>query len=99
SSSIRVARWWCPCSPTRTGATSSSWRGRSGGSRSGWWRNGNESGGWWIVARGPIHDPPSTIHQQGAPRMPVWLIPISLFWILAAVYLGGFNISIIGGGG
>jgi len=31
--------------------------------------------------------------------LPVWLIPISLFWILAAVYFGGFNISIVGGSG
>ena len=31
--------------------------------------------------------------------MPIWLIPISLFWILAAVYFGGFNISIVGGSG
>lgn len=28
-----------------------------------------------------------------------WLVPISLFWILAALYLGGAPIRIEGGGG
>ena len=28
-----------------------------------------------------------------------WLIPISLFWTLAALYLGGAKINIEGGGG
>lgn len=28
-----------------------------------------------------------------------WLIAISLFWLLSAVYLGGLNVEIEGGGG
>ena len=28
-----------------------------------------------------------------------WLVPICLFWTLAAVYLGGFPVDIVGGGG
>jgi hypothetical protein len=31
--------------------------------------------------------------------MVTWLIPISLFWILDAMYLGGAEIDIEGGGG
>lgn len=31
--------------------------------------------------------------------MVMWLIPISLFWILDALYLGGAEINIEGGGG
>ncbi|HEX9885045.1 MAG TPA: hypothetical protein VGA70_01080 [Longimicrobiales bacterium] len=31
--------------------------------------------------------------------MAVWLLPISLFWCLAALYLGGAPIRIEGGGG
>lgn len=29
----------------------------------------------------------------------VWLIPISVFWTFAALYLGGLNIEFEGGGG
>ena len=28
-----------------------------------------------------------------------WLVPISLFWVLAALYLGGAEINVEGGGG
>jgi len=31
--------------------------------------------------------------------MVVWLVPVSMFWLVAALYLGGFNIDIQGGGG
>lgn len=31
--------------------------------------------------------------------MLAWLVPISLFWVMAALYLGGMNIRIEGGGG
>ena len=28
-----------------------------------------------------------------------WLVPICLFWILAALYLGGFPVEVVGGNG
>ena len=28
-----------------------------------------------------------------------WLVPISMFWILAAIYLGGWPVEIVGGSG
>ena len=28
-----------------------------------------------------------------------WLVPICLFWTLAALYLGGWPVEIVGGGG
>lgn len=28
-----------------------------------------------------------------------WLIPVSMFWLIAALYLGGFDLEIEGGGG
>jgi len=31
--------------------------------------------------------------------MVVWLVPVSMFWLVAALYLGGFDIEIEGGGG
>jgi hypothetical protein len=31
--------------------------------------------------------------------MIAWLVPVSMFWLVAALYLGGFNLEIEGGGG
>lgn len=31
--------------------------------------------------------------------MIAWLVPVSMFWLVAAIYLGGFDLEIEGGGG
>lgn len=31
--------------------------------------------------------------------MIAWIVPVSLFWLVAALYLGGFDLEIEGGGG
>lgn len=31
--------------------------------------------------------------------MVAWLVPVSMFWLVAALYLGGFDLEIEGGGG
>jgi hypothetical protein len=31
--------------------------------------------------------------------MIAWLVPVSMFWLVAALYLGGFDLEIEGGGG